>query len=437
MFSQFFILSIRGDILVFRDYRGDIGKHTPELFFQRIVKLKEACEPLFNIDGVNYAYIKESSLYFVMTSYENFSPFLALELISSMTKIVRDYCGILNEEAVRKNFVLIYELLDESLDFGYPQNIATTALKPFVVSTPIIVSSTSSDIISNILHSTRKTTPSSSTTKPVVMDSIAERSSKNEIFVDLIEKITMLFSSNGTILRSEIAGSIVMKSYLKGNPEMSLGLNSELVIGRSAGGYGVVAVDDISFHEMVSLTGWDSDRSISFYPPEGEFVVLQYRISNDFSPPFRVYSFVEDALDKFRLELVIKIVAEIPAENFGNQVTVKIPVPKSCSGVSFESGVSKQDVEYQSNQKIVLWTIKRFQGVSEQNLRIKILFHTAAPPSVKKELGPISMNFEIPMYHCSNINIRFMKVSEAEPGVTPYRWVRYITQSNSYVCRVT
>jgi len=31
---------------------------------------------------------------------------------------VQDYCGVLTEDSLRKNFVLVYELLDEMVDFG-------------------------------------------------------------------------------------------------------------------------------------------------------------------------------------------------------------------------------------------------------------------------------------------------------------------------------
>ena len=41
----------------------------------------------------------------------------------------KDYCGTLSEESIRKNFVLLYELLDEMLDFGYPQTTSTEHLK--------------------------------------------------------------------------------------------------------------------------------------------------------------------------------------------------------------------------------------------------------------------------------------------------------------------
>jgi hypothetical protein len=51
----------------------------------------------------------------------------------------QDYCGILTEEAVRKNFVLVYELLDEVIDYGFPQNSSSEALKEYVMNEPTII----------------------------------------------------------------------------------------------------------------------------------------------------------------------------------------------------------------------------------------------------------------------------------------------------------
>ena len=53
----------------------------------------------------------------------------------------QDYCGLLSEEAVRKNFVLLYELLDEVVDYGYPQNSSSEALKEFVLNEPTVLKS--------------------------------------------------------------------------------------------------------------------------------------------------------------------------------------------------------------------------------------------------------------------------------------------------------
>jgi len=51
-------------------------------------------------------------------------------------------------------------------------------------------------------------------------------------------------------------------------------------------------------------------------------------------------------------------------------------------------------------------------------------------------IGCFSLNFEIANYNCSGIQIKYLKVSERGRPINPNRWIRYITYSNSYVCRV-
>jgi AP-4 complex subunit mu-1 len=49
----------------------------------------------------------------MVTTRSNISPALALEMINRIAILFKDYCGVLTEEAIRKNFVLLYEILDE------------------------------------------------------------------------------------------------------------------------------------------------------------------------------------------------------------------------------------------------------------------------------------------------------------------------------------
>jgi len=50
---------------------------------------------------------------------------------------------------------------------------------------------------------------------------------KNEIFLDVVEKLNILISNNGNVLRSEIIGAVKMRSALSGMPELKLGLNDK------------------------------------------------------------------------------------------------------------------------------------------------------------------------------------------------------------------
>ena len=52
-------------------------------------------------------------------------------------QITRAYFGKLDEESVKNNFVLIYELLDEIIDFGFPQNSEIDTLKMYITTESI------------------------------------------------------------------------------------------------------------------------------------------------------------------------------------------------------------------------------------------------------------------------------------------------------------
>jgi len=65
----------------------------------------------------------------VATTKHNVSPSEIFDVLYRMMKVFRDYCGVLNEETIRKNFVLIYEIIDEVIDFGHPQLVTTENIK--------------------------------------------------------------------------------------------------------------------------------------------------------------------------------------------------------------------------------------------------------------------------------------------------------------------
>jgi AP-1 complex subunit mu len=44
-------------------------------------------------------------------------------------EVFTEYFKVLEEESIRDNFVIIYELLDEMMDFGYPQTTESKILQ--------------------------------------------------------------------------------------------------------------------------------------------------------------------------------------------------------------------------------------------------------------------------------------------------------------------
>jgi len=451
MISQFFVLSQRGDHIVFRDYRGEVPKGSAEIFFRKVKFWNddeaEEAPPVFNVDGVNYIHVKVAGLFFVVTTMVNVSPSLLLELLQRIARVTKDYLGVLNEDSLRKNFILVYELLDEVIDFGYPQTTSTEVLKSYIFNEPIMVDAGRLPPLgpAAMFMQGTKRMPGTAVTKSVVANEPRGKK-REEIFVDIIERISVTFSSSGYILTSEIDGTIQMKSYLTGNPEIRLALNEDLSIGRtgsssydyrSSSGGGAVILDDCNFHESVYLDSFDIDRTLTLIPPDGEFAVMNYRMTQEFKPPFRVTALIEEA-GPSRAEVLLKIRADFSANVTANTITIQMPVPSYTMRASFEleAGAVGQTTDFKEGSRRLEWNLKKIVGGSEHTLRAKLTFSQESHGNITKEAGPVNMNFTIPMYNASKLQVRYLQIAKKSKTYNPYRWVRYVTQANSYVARL-
>ncbi|XP_008219283.1 PREDICTED: AP-4 complex subunit mu [Prunus mume] len=451
MISQFFVLSQRGDNIVFRDYRGEVPKGSAEIFFRKVKFWKEdgqeEAPPVFNVDGVNYFHVKVVGLLFVATTRANVSPSLVLELLQRIARVIKDYVGVLNEDSIRKNFVLVYELLDEVIDFGFVQTTSTELLKSYIFNEPIILDSARLSSIgpTGLFMQGTKRMPGTAVTKSVVASEPGGRK-REEIFVDIIEKISVTFSIQGYILTSEIDGTIQMKSYLTGNPEIRLALNEDLSIGRGGGsaydyrssfGSGAVILDDCNFHESVRLDNFEVDKTLTLVPPDGEFPVMNYRMTQEFKPPFRINALIEEA-GALKAEVILKIFAEFPSNITSNTIAVQMPLPKYTIRASFElePGAVGQTTDFKEANKRLEWGLKKIVGGSEHTLRARLTFSPEAHGNITKESGPVSMTFTIPMYNSSRLQVKYLQIAKKSGTYNPYRWVRYVTLANSYVARI-
>ena len=429
--SVLFVLSLRGDTIIYRDFRRDIKRGINEVFFRKVnfFDSDETAPPIFNEDGVNFIYIKKNELYLVIATLDNASPNYFLEILERLMKVISDQCGVLSEESIRKNFVLIYEIIDEMLDFGFPQLSSTDQIKPFVFTEPVVMMKTS---LTNML---RTTTASGENIKRPISQNDEGKNKKNEIYVDIIEKITALFNASGSLINFGIDGCIKMKNYLKGNPELKLMLNDEISIG--GGGYSAGGIiEDCNFHPKVNTRDFQNLKTLYISPPDGEFVVMNYRMNMEFAPPFKVYTIVEESI--YKVELVIKIQSNFPDKYTAGNVIVKYNVPKSAQSVHFDINKTKlgQKAEYILNEKCCVWKIPKFKGGTDTSITTKITLQNNNPNECRKELGPITMQFEIPSYNFSKLQIKELKILTNEKNYNPYRWVRSVSQANSYVVRI-
>ncbi|KAI9104482.1 Mu homology domain-containing protein [Phlyctochytrium arcticum] len=422
--SAIFILDVKGKVLISRNYRGDIPMSTVEKFMPLILASEEEEQtptPIMSTeDGIHFLYVKHNNLYLLAMTRKNSNAATILLFLHKLIEVFVEYFKELEEESIRDNFVIIYELLDEMMDFGYPQTTEPKILQEYITQE------------SHKLESQPRLPMAVTNAVSWRPEGIKYR--KNEVFLDVVESVNLLVNANGNVLRSEILGAVKMKSYLSGMPEVRLGLNDKVLFestGRTAGKGKAVEMEDVKFHQCVRLARFESDRTIAFIPPDGEFELMSYRLNTQVKPLIWCEAVIE-AHSGSRVEYLIKAKGQFKRRSSANNVEIIVPVPEDADTPKFKSSVGS--VSYALERNAAVWKIKQFQGGKEFVMRAHF-----GLPSVKSvdpdKRPPISVKFEIPYFTVSGIQVRYLKVVD-KSGYQAFPWVRYITQNGDYLLRL-
>uniref|UniRef100_A0A915PZK9 MHD domain-containing protein n=1 Tax=Setaria digitata TaxID=48799 RepID=A0A915PZK9_9BILA len=348
----------------------------------------------------------------VSTSRKNVNVALVLTFLYKIVEVFGEYLKDVEEESIRDNFVIIYELLDEMMDFGYPQTTEGKILQEFITQE------------GHKLETAPR--PPMAVTNAVSWRSEGLKYRKNEVFLDVIESVNLLANANGVVLQSEIVGSVKMRVYLTGMPELRLGLNDKVLFESSGRGKNKsVELEDVKFHQCVRLSRFENDRTISFIPPDGEFELMSYRLMTVVKPLIWMEAVVERHTHS-------RAKSQFKRRSTANNVEIIIPVPSDADSPKFKTSIGT--VKYTPEQNSFVWTIKSFPGGKEYLMRAHFNL-----PSVQSEdregRPPMKVKFEIPYFTTSGIQVRYLKIIE-KSGYQALPWVRYITQNGDYQLRM-
>ena len=243
---------------------------------------------MFTDKDITYMWIKVNNIYMVSVAKGNPNVAMVLTFLYKIRDCFVSYFKELEDESLRDNFVITYELLDEMMDHGYPQITEEKVLHEYI-KTEANKMAKEKSVMGNLKKFTGADRHSSNVQNLSVPTAASNAVSwrpenikygKNEVFLDVIEKLNLLVSSNGTVLRSEILGAVKMKCNLTGMPELKLGLNDKTLFemtGKQSRNK-LIDLEDIKFHQCVRLNKFDNERLITFIPPDGDFELMSYRV---------------------------------------------------------------------------------------------------------------------------------------------------------------
>lgn len=195
---------------------------------------------------------------------------------------------------------------------------------------------------------------------------------------------------------------------------------------------GSVTLEDCQFHQCVKLGRFDTDRTISFIPPDGEFELMRYRATENVNLPFRINPIVNE-IGKTKVEYQIAIRSQFDAKLHANNVIVRIPTPLNTTTVVMTKSQGK--AKYEPSENSIVWKIARFIGQSEYVLSAEATL-TSMTNQRAWSRPPISLSFSLLMYTSSGLLVRYLRVFE-KSNYASVKWVRYMTRAGSYEVRVS
>ena len=168
-----------------------------------------------------------------------------------------------------------------------------------------------------------------------------------------------------------------------------------------------------------------------FIPPDGDFELMSYNVSNVNLPFVILPNVIEKGRN--RVEYEIKIESKYSSSMYASDIMIIIPCPDNTSKTNVKVNIGK--CKYDPVKSALVWKIKKLFGNISGLLKGEaILTHLIKDKQWGKP--PINMEFEVRMFAASGMKIRYLKVIEPQMNYKTTKWVRYITKAGNYQIRI-
>lgn len=465
MIGVIMILGSRGDLILSRVFRDNLNvRLLADTFRLELIGTKRAerC-PVNVIAKVAYMHMRFENMYLVTCTHADASAMAAFQYMIRLLQCFYNYLddGV-TEAAIRKHFVTVQQVIDETMDYGYPQLTEIQLLKTFITLDGLF--DEDGDSVAMRKRQAQQITVKATGAIPWRADNIAYTS--NEMYLDVLEDINLLLSQTGTILQCEVAGRIVVKCFLSGMPQCSVQINDRQILasavaaaqaggsaaaasssggggdgdGSASGGGGArerkeFALDDCSFHQCVKLGSLETERTINFIPPDGEFILMRYRATSSVDPPFRVVNARVQEISRSRFEVAFFLKSLLSYEFAATDVKVTVPTPKNVASVNVR--VTQGKAKYDATKNAIVWKIPRVNGAYEMPFSAEVtLLPTTLDSDRTWTRPPIVLSFGIGGLALSGFKVTSLRVEEPKFQYDAKKWVRYISAAGQYQIRI-
>lgn len=276
MLQCIFILSDSGEVMLEKQLTSHpVDRSICDWFWGQVVSHGDSSKVLPVIASPTHYlfHVVRDGITFLACTQVEMPPLMAIEFLGRAADVLSNYLGGLSEDLIKDNFVIVYELLDEMIDNGFPLTTEYSILKE-MIAPPNIVSKVLSVVTGNSSNVT--STLPGATASCVPWRTTELNYASNEVYVDLVEEMDATVNRDGILVKCEVYGEVQVNSHLSGIPDLTLSFANPSIL------------NDFRFHPCVRFQPWDTHQILSFVPPDGEFKLMSYRVKKLKSTPVYV-----------------------------------------------------------------------------------------------------------------------------------------------------
>ena len=216
MLLSFVVLHATGRLVLDKRWRHAM----PRRMLDELWQLRSAgAPPAVQLGELLLVHVSRGTLVLVGALAREAPALLAVELLHRIGDLLELYLKELSEEALRANFVTVYQLLDEIIENGTPLHTAPNVLQQLVMQPGNMDSIVASVMgASQVRDALPESTSSSSPWRRTGV-----RYATNELYLDLHERLDVIVDGrNGVLQSAEVYGEALCNCMLSKMPRMTL-----------------------------------------------------------------------------------------------------------------------------------------------------------------------------------------------------------------------
>ena len=115
MLSGILLFNQKGENLIFRAFRPDCRPRLADIFRIQVISNAQVRSPILTLGSTTFSHVKHENIYITAVTKSNANAAIVFEFLYRFISLGKGYFSKFDEDAVKNNFVLIYELLDGRL----------------------------------------------------------------------------------------------------------------------------------------------------------------------------------------------------------------------------------------------------------------------------------------------------------------------------------